>query len=423
MKICSSTRTLKLTVPWEAFFYLKILSKIKKMINTILEKIEILIMSKLLNLIRSIRRKIRRNRQLRIWLISGTELHSGEHFTIFYAGEIRNKNYIVNLVFGDQYDEIDLGKQWLHNVFRIAKQNIQDCSMMVIEVPERLHKLLKRKKDFYIPLWVRGEVDIPLTVSNRSVKSDLRKIRKNNLELEVTTEKSQFDKFYNDMYLPYMNHRHGIRNVAENYDGLMRYWESGTCELLLIKKKNEHIGGQLLVYEENCPRLLVLGIKDGNPCYLKCGAGAAGYYLASSYLAEQGHRSVHLGSSRPFLKDGVLQFKKRRGLRLTTKTKKGFLVKPLSPSNGLKGFFLRNPFIYYHRRGLYAAIFVEEDEVCSCDESLEDLCENFYLNGLSKVNIYPLKVNESNPKRSVPPAFSDRIKILSADHIFAPALR
>ena len=117
------------------------------------------------------------------------------------------------------------------------------------------------------------------------------------------------------------------------------------------------------------------------------------------------------------MKDGVLQFKKKLGLRLISGSERGFLVKPLSPSTGLKGFFLRNPFIYTHRGRLYAAAFVEDDEVCSCDESLEDLCKSFYLNGLSKVNIYPLKVNGSEPKRSVPPPFSDKIKILSAEHI------
>jgi hypothetical protein len=295
--------------------------------------------------------------------------------------------------------------------------------MMILEVNERLHKLIKRKKDFYIPVVVRGEVDIPLTVSNSSMKNDLRKIRKNNLELEVTTEKSQLHRFYHDMYLPYITHRHGNRNVATSYDELMRYLESGTCELLLIKKEDEHIGGQVIVFEKNRPRLLIVGIKDGNPRYLKCGAGVAGYYLASSYLAKNGYRSFHLGGSRPFFKDGVLQFKKRRGLRLTSKSKEGFLVKPLSPSPGLKGFFIRNPFIYAHRGRLHAAIFVEKDEVCSCDESLEDLYKCFYLNGLSKVNIYPLKVNEGNPKRGVPSAFSDKITILSVDHIFAPTLR
>jgi arginyl-tRNA--protein-N-Asp/Glu arginylyltransferase len=198
-------------------------------------------------------------------------------------------------VFGDKYYEIDLGMKWLHNVFRIAKQNIDDCSMMVFQVDERLHKLIKRKKDFYIPVVVRGEVDIPLTVSNSSMKNDLRKIRKNNLELEVTTEKSQLHRFYHDMYLPYITHRHGNRNVATSYDELMRYWESGTCELLLIKKEDEHIGGQVIVFEKNRPRLLVTGIKDGNPRYLKYGAGVAGYYLASSYLAKHGYRSFHLG--------------------------------------------------------------------------------------------------------------------------------
>jgi hypothetical protein len=383
-------------------------------------------MAKFHNSIRLIRKKIKSNIKLRVWLVSGTELHSGEHFTIFYAGERINKNYIANLIYGDQYSEIELGTKWIDNNFRIAKlakQNMQDCSMMVLEVNERLHKLIKRKKDFYLPFWVRGEVDIPLTASNNSMKEDLRIIRKNNLKLEVTTEKSQFDKFFNDMYLPYMAHRYGNTNLAIKFDYLMRYLESEKCELLLIKKEEEHISGQVIVFEENSPKLLILGIKDGNPHYLRYGAGAAGYYLASSYLAKRGYKSLNLGGSRPFLKDGVLQFKKRRGLRLTSKDKKGFLVKPLSPSTGLKGFFLRNPFIYTHRERLYAAIFVEEDEACSCDQSLEDLCRCFYLDGLSKLNIYPFKVNGSNPKRLVPSAFSNKITILSADHIFAPTLR
>ena len=383
-------------------------------------------MSKSLNLIRTIRNKIRSNIKFWIWLISGTELHSGEHFTILYAGNRLSKNYIVNLVFGDEYDEIELGMKWLKNNFRIAKlakQKIQDCSMMILEVNERLHNLIKRKKDFYIPLWVRGEVDIPLTVSKKSMKNDLRIIRKNNLKLEVTTEKSQFDKFYHDMYLPYMRYRHGNRLLALGYNELMRHWESGTCELLLIKKDNEHIAGQVILFEENSPRLLTLGIKDGNPCYLKYGAGAACYYLASSYLAKHGYTSLHLGGSRAFLKDGVLQFKRRRGLRLISKSKEGFLVKPLSPSPGLKGFFLSNPFICTHRGRLHAAIFVEDDEVYSCDESLDDLCKNYYLNGLSKVNIYPLEVNGSNPKRGVSSAFSDKITMRSVDHMHAPASR
>jgi hypothetical protein len=364
--------------------------------------------------------RFKRSIYLPVWLITGTELHTGENFTICYAGDERYKNYFVRLVFGDQYDEVYYGKNWLHNVFRIAKQKRQNCSMMVLEAREKVSKLIKRKKDFYIPLWVRGEIDIPLTVSNKSIKEDMRRIRKNNLTFEVTTEKSQFHRFYHEMYLPYMTHRFGNKALPTRYDELMGYWELGKCELLLVKKKNEYISGQVLVFEENSPRLLILGIKDGNPSYLKFGASSACYHLASSYLAKQGHRSLYLGGSRAFLKDGVLQFKKKLGLRLISKSVRGFLVKPLSPSTGLKGFFLRNPFIYTHRGRLYAAAFVEDDEVCSCDESLEDLSKSFYLNGISKVNIYPFKVNGSEPKRSVPPPFSDKIKILSAEHIFAP---
>jgi hypothetical protein len=50
--------------------------------------------------------------------------------------------------------------------------------MMVLEVNETVHRLIIKKKDSYIPLWVRGEIDIPITVCSKDVKNDLRKIRK-----------------------------------------------------------------------------------------------------------------------------------------------------------------------------------------------------------------------------------------------------
>ena len=117
--------------------------------------------------------------------------------------------------------------------------------------------------------------------------------------------------------------------------------------------------------QKNVPRLWLLGIKDGDQSYFKEHASTACYYFASCYLQAQGYRNVHLGGSRAFLNDGVLQFKKRRGLRVLNRSEGGLVIKVISASDGLKGFFLRNPFVYVDRGELCGAIFVDNDEDCS----------------------------------------------------------
>ena len=365
--------------------------------------------------LRPIEEKIRKNMCFPVWLLNGIELNSGAHFAIIYLGNQENKNYIANLAYGEQYDEIYLGEKWLPNIFLMLKTTARNYCMIIIDANESLCRLMKRNRDFYIPSWVHGELGLPLTVSDKSSKNDLRKIRKNNLKYEVTTEKLQFHQFYHDMYSPYMIKRHGNKNKSLNYDELMRYWESGKCELMLIKRENEHVAGEVILFEENGPRLLILGIQDGDPCYLKYGTGAACYHFSAHYLQERGYKSLHLGGSRPFLNDGVLRFKKKLGLRLVGKTDEGFLFKPLSPTAGLRGFLLRNPFIFAHQKELCGAIFIENGEVCSSQKNLTQFSKCFYINGLSNLNIYPLNSNGTNSKTMIGSALANRINILPAE--------
>jgi len=372
-----------------------------------------------------LRRRIRENivniLMLKVWAIKGEEILSKQQLSIIYIGGEKSKNFLAELAFGNSYKEDYIGETWLWRIFKTVRTRGHACSLMVAEVPKRSLMLFGRKKCFYIPFWVRGKlntsVDTPSLVKNESLKSDLRRIRRNKLHFEVTNEVTQFDNFYHHMYLPYITKSHGDSALIMKYDYVKRFL--GECDLLLVKKENEYIAGMLIAYTytKNRARLWCLGVKDGNSDYVKDGAIGAILYFSLLHLKEKGYKKVGVGGSRAFLKDGVLRYKKKWGQKIVGTHKIGFLIKPLSKTAAVKGFFLNNPFIYVHNNQLNGAIFAEAGQSFS-KENIQKFYKDYYLDGMSKLFIYRFGQGHSGSCEIVPPEFSDRITVCSAESLF-----
>ena len=357
---------------------------------------------------------------LNVWVITGKEILSKQKLTIIYIGSEKHKNFLTKLAFDNSYKEDYIGKTWLWRIFKTVKARGHACSLMVAEAPKSSLVLFGKKKCFYVPFWVTGEVDISADISSlirnkRSLKSDLGRIKKNNLHFELTNEPAQFDNFYHNIYLPYITKRFGNRAVIVTYDFMKR--EFRNCDLLLVKKEKEYISGILLAYTKNGARLWSLGVKDGNSDYIKDGAIGAIFYFSILHLKEKGYKKVDFGGSRAFLKDGVLWSKKKRGQKIVGTHKIGFLIKPLSKTPAVEGFFLNNPFIYVHENRFNGAIFAEAGRSFS-KEDFQRFYKDYYLNGMSKLFIYRFGESGSRTQEIVPPEFSDRVTIRSAETLF-----
>jgi len=330
-----------------------------------------------------------------VWLMDGTEVLSGDHFSLLHVGTAGHKNYIGHLVFNGDFKETHIGRTFSVSAGHVIKRNTFDCSLMIVEVGSLGRKVCEREQDFYVPLFVQGEVDIPLVAHNESARSDIRRIRRNHLDFVVTTQPGQFRAFYYDMYLPYVTQRYHDRLLLMDYDEMMQKARQGDTELLLVRKGTEFIGGAVIAFDRGLPKLWSVGIKDGNLSYWRDGVVAAVYYFSSMCLAERGHKRIHVGSSRAFLSNGVLRYKRKWGMRVVGHWPPiGFLLKPLSLSQGLRGFLLRNPFLCIDKGRLCSAVFAENDEVRS-DRSLERLHKHHYLAGISKASIYRFGEGES----------------------------
>jgi hypothetical protein len=187
------------------------------------------------------------------------------------------------------------------------------------------------------------------------------------------------------MYVPYIERVYSDHAFFMSQAEMMRMRDC--AELFLVKMKGEAVAGVIIVYENGRPRAWSLGVKDGNRSYVKAGALRALDYLLVFYLAGKGHATVHMGASRPFLKDGVLRHKRRIGLRLTNHTSRSYALQVTHGSRAAEAFLKSNPFIGLGEdESLRGMLFLDDGSVSS--PQLQRLVAEYGIPGLASFDFY-----------------------------------
>lgn len=146
----------------------------------------------------------------------------------------------------------------------------------------------------------------------------------------------------------------------------------GDKELLLISKGDQFVAGIVSQKLGNTYYLLVPGIlMDNKQIFLKEGVGAAIYWFSFFEAQRRGCREVELGSSRPFLMSGVLQFKKKWCNRVTISNyRRNLEMHLLLCGNNivLHKIFETNPFFFKLNGRLTGLIFLGDHTLLKGNE-------------------------------------------------------
>jgi len=259
-----------------------------------------------------------------------------------------------------------------------------------LEDDENVRKCIDTKKMFALPVWIGWKADISGEISaivkrDRSLQSDIRRIRKNKLTFEVTNDETDFEAFYQKMYIPYITSVHGDQASLTTYDDMKNHFAE--CDLIIVKKDKEKMGGMLIRYENEMPRLWSIGVTNARVDYLRAGVIGALYYFSVIHLKEKGYDTVHFGATRAFLNDGVLRYKKKWGVQIANPPKQIFFLRVESVSPKIKAFFLNNPFMHMKEGTLQGAVFIDGTEPLSNSE-IQRFRKDYFLKGLSDLNLY-----------------------------------
>jgi len=335
-----------------------------------------------------------------VWILDGNEKSTNKPLKIIYIGTEQNKFHISKIAFDDIWNESYLGKKFFWHLYYLLHRNSYKCSIAIIDGIFLDRYIYKSRKDFYFPQWVDNIVNMPLEAKNKSAKNDLRKVRQNKLEYIVTKNTAFLNDFYYNLHKPMVQNKYKTGAFLISYNEMLEKMKEKCCELLLVKKEDIIISGTLLDRCKKVPRLWKNGIryfKKNNEAAL-----IATYVYGSQYLWEKGYEIISLGTTRSFLNDGLLQYKKKWNITIKSseKNKRGYILKPLVTSDGVKGFFMNNPFIYKEKDKLYGAVFVNEDDHLS-EKDYTQLQKQYYLKGLCGLNVFAIKENEIINKSTI----------------------
>lgn len=351
----------------------------------------------------------------RFWIAESHD-RSGGGAAVLCASQGRNRSYLLHQFLGDAYCERCLGRKWLWDIPKIAAGEGRGCCMVAVSTLGRFRGLLKPGRWLYVPGWVAGDIDLPLSprvLQTETVRSDLRKIQKKSLQFRVTREIADFDDFYDRMYVPYVAHAHGDSAVIAPHEAMRANFKD--CELLLVLQEGNSIAGMLISYSQATPRLCSMGIRDANRDFVRDGAIGALYHFSLRYLQEKGFGKVNLGLSRSFLLDGVLRYKKKLGLRLSRAGKEWFAVRVLEDSEVARRLLRETPVVFESDGALYGAVFADAKADPFSDEDFERLDKQFFMEGLSRLLVVPL--GDSSFKAVVPPELAGRIAVCRASDL------
>jgi hypothetical protein len=356
-----------------------------------------------------------RNLRVDVWCVEGEEQNSHLPLSVLCTLTAEDKNYGLYVIFGDSYRQRYLGRFWSWNLAQASAAASPECSMILREISESNSTFSHSSDGFFIPMWLLGEVDLPRTaVASHKVSGDLRRIRRHGLCGEITRDPKHLDDFYFNMLVPYATQRFGVCADLASYERVRRAFRS--CDLVLVKNHETSVAGQLIAYDEEYPHLWEMGIRNGNGEYVKDGAGCALYHFGLQHLQEKGYRKAWLGWSRPFLRDGVLQYKRKWSQRLTRTANYGCALQIRSYAPAVKAFLCHNPFVFKRRGLCYAAVFVDGDKPLSA-EDIRKLHEDYFHPGLTRLLIYDLQPERATMPSPVPAEFLEHIEMRSVRNL------
>ena len=307
-------------------------------------------------------RSLRKHARLPVSKLHGREKYSGAELNVLYAGTPSQKAYFRSLYFADEPRETDLGDSFAWSLNRCAAEN--DCDL-VVAVQARTELKLLPRAGFLLPLWVSAEADTsvsPYEISDKSLKADLARVRKNDLRCEHSTSLQDLEFFWERMYVPYIETQHGRQAILGSIDEFRDLITQGKLLITFAIQDGKRVAGGTLTTEGPTPRSRHIGLLNGNESLKQLGVMAAIYIFELDWAFRNGHQRLNLGATRPFFTDGILHYKKKFNISLRNSDhRKVIYINPSIHTNAVTSALLTNPMICIDNHDLVATVFQSDD--------------------------------------------------------------
>jgi hypothetical protein len=150
---------------------------------------------------------------------------------------------------------------------------------------------------------------------DQHTRSRIRRLETQGYAFELSRSVTDFDEFYRRMYVPYASARFNGRGArVRKYTLVREHFTQGV--LIRVRRGVEWIGGGVTHLIGDLCKAEQLGVLDGRYDLVKDGVNVALWWFVLLWARGQGARRYDLGSSLPYLANGVFTFKRQWGARV-----------------------------------------------------------------------------------------------------------
>ncbi len=234
----------------------------------------------------------------------------GKRIKVLFLGIGERNRYYYRFLFDNGLFEKSQSGLWFPSMKRFFP--LLDADIIVTQYPQSNAKYsLITPSHIRAVLPIEGTFEDYLKSLKKSGKSSVSKIKKQGFEYKISSDESDFSRFYNEMHKPMIEARHGNCLLCLDYPTAESFFKQGF--LLFIKKEGKDLGGLTIMKQKRRIVLKSLGVLNGSFPYTKMGVNVAAIYFSIKLAFENDYEEVDMGICSPFYTDGVLLFKKRWG--------------------------------------------------------------------------------------------------------------
>jgi hypothetical protein len=331
-----------------------------------------------------------KNLRITVSILRGKTILNGQEVTVLFAGrENAEADYMIGSLFGGQYNMERIKDVWSWNLASTLRRLRRSNDLTIVRTDRVSARLFFNQDYLAVPEWVSLSLPVSEDLKippprNHSLKDDLRIVRRNNLHPHYTQKTSDFDTFYNNMYVPFIRRRYGEKAYIRNFYQLQRSFKQGG--LLWVMQNNKPIAGLIFKRQDQLIQILALGTLNGEQMLVKAGALTATYLFIIKHARELGCDLIDFAGCRPSLNDGLLQYKRKWGMSINEKhdTYYDYLVYFNCLNREVVSLLANTPLIFRDNGGL-SAISLMDSEKPAAEAEAEKAHRSMWIPGLAQL--------------------------------------
>ncbi len=314
---------------------------------------------------------------------------------VLLASAGRAAEILAQQAFQGEARRTELGRVPLWLLAGFVKRNLGGVDLVIVQLDTLAAKLFRPNDCLCVPesldVGLRVPDEIPsLLKSNHSLKDDMRIVRKNGLTMRISHDESDFEGFYEDSYVPFVNGRHGQDSVPRDKEWLRRQFREGA--ILWVMRGDQRLGGAVVSSGHGALHFWALATQDGDVRHMKEGAIAALYLFVVEHAKAEGCSYVDFGRSRGFLGDNILRYKRKWGMELRAQGDlQSFLFVSWPQWNSTVAAFLASASVVHQDGADLAVVTATGLDVKAGQEDAERVLHRVAMDGLARI----VMVNES----------------------------